>query len=179
MAGRVSAIRYAQAVYRIAEEENKLDKWRQDLTAVARLTVDAHIKAFLENPKVHFKDKRNILAGKLGGMNPLVLNLIYLLITKGKLSLLTDIVDEYELLVDRQQNIEQAEVVTAFTLSEQEEISLSQRLGKLVGKKVILKTKVDPKIISGMIVKVGNKLIDGCTRSKLSVLKKELSEGGV
>lgn len=179
MAERVSAMRYAQAVFRIAGEEKKLDEWRQDLTAVTRLTRDIHIKTFLENPKIHLKDKRNILAGRLGGMNPQVLNLVYLLISKGRLALLQDITAEYELLVDRQQGIEQAEVVTAVPLSDQDELSLTQRLSKLVGKKVILKAKVDPGIVSGMVARVGDKLIDGSTRSKLSVLKKELSEGGV
>ena len=179
MAERVSAMRYAQAVYRIAGEENKLDKWRQDLTEVARITSNVHIKAFLENPKVHFKDKRKVLAGMLGGMNPLVLKLVYLLISKGRLALLTDISDEYSLMINKHQGIEQAEVVTAVPLSEQEEINMTKHLSKLTGKKVVIKTKVEPKIISGMIARVGDKLIDGCTRSKLAVLKKELSEGGV
>ncbi len=179
MAGKVSAMRYAQAVFKIAEEENKLEKWRQDLTVVAKLAGDVYIKAFFENPKIHFKEKRNLLAGRMSGMNPLVLNLVYLLISKGRLALLTDIAAEYRLLVDRQQGIEQAEVITAIPLSEQEELSLTQRLSQLVGKKVVIKTKVDPRIISGMIARIGDKLIDGSTRSKLSVLRKELSEGRV
>ena len=178
MAERVSAMRYAQAVYRIAEEENKLDKWLQDLKAITLQTADAQIKAFLQNPKVHFKDKRRILADKLGGMNPTVLKLVYLLITKGRLALLPDISEEYGILYDKHHGIEQAEVITAVPLSEQEELDLKRHLSEITGKQVVVKTKVDPGKISGMIVRVGDKLIDGCTRSKLSALKRELGEGG-
>jgi len=179
LAERIAAMRHAQAVYRIAEEENKLDKWRQDLAAIVSLIEDAYIKAFLQNPKVSLKDKRRILADGLGGMNPLVLNLVYLLISKGRLELLPDISDEYRLLIDRKKGIEQAEVITAVPLSEQEEKNLAQHLSILTDKKVVLKTRVEPEIISGMIIRVGDKMIDGSTRSKLAVLKKELSEGGV
>jgi len=157
LAERIAAMRHAQAVYRIAEEENKLDKWRQDLAAIVSLIEDAYIKAFLQNPKVSLKDKRRILADGLGGMNPLVLNLVYLLISKGRLELLPDISGEYRL----------------------QEKNLAQHLSILTDKKVVLKTKVEPEIISGMIIRVGDKMIDGSTRSKLAVLKKELSEGGV
>jgi len=170
----VLAKRYAQAVFEIASEKKELDRWQSDLEKVTRLSQDAEILAFLESPKVHFDDKVRLLSQRLGGINPLTLNLVYLLVAMGRPGMIGDIADEYQRLLDSYRGIERAEVATAIPLGAQDKLKLSQRLGALVGKKIVLKAEVDPKLISGMVVRVGGKLLDGSTRSKLAALKREL-----
>lgn len=179
MARRVSAIRYAQAAFQIAGDKNELDVWRRDLKRVARLGEDAEIRAFLEEPKIRFEDKAKLLAEQLVELNPLVLNLTYLLITKGRFNFIGDISDEFERLLSSYRGIEQAEVTTAVPLSDEAKNRLKRRLGALVAKKIVLKTRVDPSLVSGMVARIGDRLLDGSTRSGLAALRRELRQGRI
>ena len=175
MARRVYAKRYSQAVFNIALETNQLDRWQSDLRKIAILAEDATLIAWLESPKFHFDDKARLLSERLGDINPLALNLVYLLVTRGGLSMLGDIADEYQRLLDSYRGIERAEVTTAVPLDDEDKQKLGERLGAVVGKKVVLKPKVDSSLIGGIIARIGDKLLDGSTRSKLVALKRELA----
>jgi F-type H+-transporting ATPase subunit delta len=179
MAKRTYARRYAQAVFSIAREKNELDRWQSDLRKIAALGDDAQFVAFLENPKVHFEDKAKLLSKALGKVNPLALNLVYLLVSKGRLGMVADIADEYQRLLDSYRGIEQAEVTTAIKLDDADKRKLEKRLEALVGKKVVLKPSVDPEVLGGVVARIGGKLLDGSTRSKLMALKKALAGGEV
>jgi F-type H+-transporting ATPase subunit delta len=179
MARKSYARRYSQAVFSIAREKSELDRWQSDLKKIAALAGDAELIAFLENPKIRFEDKAKLLAKALGKVNPLALNLVYLLVTKGRFSMVADIADEYQRLLDSYRGIEQAEVTTAIPLDEKDRRKLEKRLEMIVGKKVVVKSKVDPDVLGGVVARVGGKLLDGSTRSKLMALKKALAGGEV
>ncbi len=175
MAKRVHARRYSQAVFEIALETKELDRWQSDLRRMATLSEDTRLVAWLESPKFHFDDKARLLSERLGDINPLALNLAYLLVTRGRLSMAGDIADGYQRLLDSYRGIEQAEVITTFPLDNEDELRLEERLGAMVGRKVVLKPEVDSSIIGGIVARIGGKLLDGSTRSKLVALKKELA----
>ena len=86
-----------------------------------------------------------------------------------------DIIAEYQRLVDSYRGIEQAEVITAISLDNKGQRMLKERLETALGKTVELKPKVDTSLIGGIIARIGGKLIDGSTRSKLEALKKDLA----
>lgn len=178
MARRFYARRYAQAVFSIAREKKELDRWQSDLEKVAGLGEDATVTALLENPKVPFEAKAKILSEHLGDVNPLALNLVYLLVTKGRLGMLGDIADEYQVLLDGYYGIERAEVTTAVALDDKEVAELGERLGKMLGKKVVVEARVDKGLIGGMVARVGGKLLDGSTISKLMGMREALAGGG-
>jgi F-type H+-transporting ATPase subunit delta len=175
VARRFYARRYAQAVFNIAREKKDLDKWQSDLEKVARLAKDATVTALLENPKVPFEAKAKILSEHLGDINPLALNLVYLLVAKGRLGMLGDIADEYQLLLDSYRGIERAEVATAVALDDKEVAELEKRLGAMLGKKVVVEARVDKGLIGGIVARVGGKLLDGSTISKLMAMRKALA----
>jgi F-type H+-transporting ATPase subunit delta len=179
MARRSYARRYAQAVFDIARERNELDRWQSDLEKIATLADDAELIALLENPKVRFEDKAKILAKGLGDINPLALNLVYLLVTRGRFGMVADIADEYQRLLYSYRGMEQAEVTTAVELDADERRKLEERLEAVVGKKVVLKSSVDPSVLGGIVARIGGKLLDGSTRSRLMALKKALASGEV
>ncbi len=179
MAKRTYARRYSQAVFDIARERNELDKWQSDLRKIATLGEDARFIALMENPKIHFEDKAKLLSKVLGDVNPLALNLVYLLVTKGRLSMVADIADEYQRLLDSYRGIERAEVTTAIELDAEDKRKLEERLEAVVGKKVVVKPRVDPSVLGGVVARIGGKLLDGSTRSKLMALKKALASGEV
>lgn len=178
MARRVYARRYAQAVFNIALEREELDRWQSDLRRIASLGEDATFIALVESPKLHFEDKARLLSERLGDINPLALNLAFLLVARGRLAMVGNIADEYQRLLDSYRGIERAEVITAILLDDEDKLKLAERLGAVVGKKVVLKPEVDTSLIGGFIARIGGKLIDGSTRSKLDALKRELVRAG-
>ncbi len=178
MARRAYARRYAQAVFEIALETKELDKWQSDLRKIVSVVEDAALVAFLESPKVHFEDKARLLSERLKGINPLALNLTLLLVTKGRLSIIGEIADEYQRRLNSYRGIEPAEVITAIPLDDKDKLKLTEHLGAIVGKKVVLKSEVDSALIAGFVARVGSKLLDGSTHSKLMILKKELAGTG-
>ncbi|GAI55396.1 unnamed protein product, partial [marine sediment metagenome] len=154
-ARKVYAKRYSQAVFEIALETKELDRWQSDLRKIATLSEDARFIAWLESPKFHFDDKARLLSEQLGDINLLALNLAYLLVTRGRLSMAGDIADEYQRLLDSYRGIEQAEVTTAFPLDDEDKLRLEERLSATVGKKVVLKPEVDSSIIGGIVARIG------------------------
>ena len=175
MARRVYARRYAQAVFEIALETEELDSWQSDLRKITSLGEDATFIAFLGSPKFHFDDKARLLRERLDDISPLALNLVYLLVTRGRLSTVGEIADEYQRLLDSYRGIEHVEVTTAIPLDDKDKLRLEESLGAAVGKKVVLKPEVDSSLIGGIIARIGGKLLDGSTRSKLEALKRELA----
>jgi F-type H+-transporting ATPase subunit delta len=169
-----SAGRYAQAVFEIALEKNELDGWQTDLSRIAAMGEDKEFAGLIENPRVPFSDKQKLLSAGFGDAGPLVLNLVYLLITRNSIDMLGQIADEYRKLLDSHRGIEQAEVTTAVPLDEGEIKKLEEDLGALVGKNVVIRPEVDPALMVGITARVGGKLIDGSTRSRLERLKKQI-----
>ena len=166
--------RYAQAVFELALEKNELEKWQADLRKVADTVGDKEFLEALESPRIKAEDKSKLIAKVLPDLSPLVMNLLQLLIARSGIGMIGDIAAEYERLMDSYRGIETAEVITALPLDEKDKQKLAERLGAVVGKKVTLRAEVDPEILGGIIARVGGKLLDGSTRSKLIALKREL-----
>ena len=178
MARRAYARRYAQAVFEIALETKELDRWQSDLREIVRAVGDTALMAWLGSPKVPFGDKTRLLSERMKGINPLAFNLALLLVNKGRLSIIGEITDEYQRLLNSYRGIEPAEVITAIPLEDEDKQKLVEHLGALVDKKVVLKSEVDPALIGGFVARIGSKLLDGSTRSKLIALKGELAGTG-
>lgn len=174
MPKKAYARRYARAVFEIALEKKELERWQADLQKIAGVVSDDTVLAALENPKLKSDDKTKLLSENLGDINPLALNLVCMLIAKNGISMISDIADEYQSLLDGYHGIQSAEVITAVPLDDKDKEKLAENLSALVGSKVVLKSEVDPEIIGGIVARVGGKLLDGSTRSKLAALKREL-----
>jgi F-type H+-transporting ATPase subunit delta len=174
MATVASARRHAQAVFQIALERGELDLWRGDLERISEAMKDPLVYAFLESPKIHFDEKARILSQSLEGINPLAMNLAYLLVARRRLGIAGDIVTEYQRLVDEHRGIAHAEVATAVPVDEVVKDKLAHRLGDLVGKEIVLSSRVDPSLIGGLMARVGDKLIDGSTKTRLLSLRQSL-----
>lgn len=170
-----SARRYAQAVFQIAKERGELEEWLIDLKQIAELASNQDLKFLLENPRLSLNEKMLLLKETLK-INPLALNLAGILIAKGRLGLAKGIVREYEKLLLEHYGIEEVELVTAIPLEEKEKDYFAQRISQILGKKVILRSSVNPDIIGGLIVRTEGLLLDGSIKSKLESLKRSLIE---
>jgi F-type H+-transporting ATPase subunit delta len=176
MAITTSNRRYAQAVFEIALESNKLKEWQSNLAKITKLVEDNEFISLAENPKVPFDLKTELVQEKLGKINPMSLNLVYLLVSKGRLRTAGQIFDEYSRLLNEHYGIRSAEVTTAIPLDSAEKEKLAHNLEAMVGKKVSMQVQVDPEILGGFIAKIDDSLIDGSIRNRLELLKKRLTE---
>jgi len=174
MPRKVYGRRYAQAIFEIALEKKELERWQSDLQKIVEAIGDETFLAAMESPKIKIDDKTKLLNQRLGDINPLAYNLVHLLITRGGIGMIGDITEEFQRMVDSYHGIQTAEVITAVPLDDNDKKRLADNLGAMVGTKVVLKSEVDPEIIGGIIARVGGKLLDGSTRSKLAALKREL-----
>ena len=166
--------RYAQAIFELALEKKELERWQADLERISGAIGDRDFLAALESPKISLEKKTELLSQRLAGLNPLAMNLVYLLVVRAGIGMAGDIAAEYRRLLDSYRGIEPAEVITAVPLDEDDMQELTKNLSAVVGKEVVVKAEVDPEILGGIIARVGGKLLDGSTRSKLAALKREL-----
>ena len=178
MAKKAYARRYAQAVFEIALEKKGLERWQTDLQKIVGAVSDSTFMAALESPRIKIEDKSRFLKERLTDIDPLALNLVLLLIARSGIGMIGEIAGEYKRLLDIYRGVESAEVTTAVPLDDKDKKKLAVKLGALVGAEVELETQVDPAILGGIVARVGGRLLDGSTRSKLAALKKELVGGG-
>ncbi|MGA2366988.1 MAG: ATP synthase F1 subunit delta [Dehalococcoidia bacterium] len=176
MISTISARRYAQAIFQIAEANKNLDEWQKELGKLAELMKDREMVNLIDHPKVPFNLKSELIKQKLKTSNELVLNLCYLLILKDKLKNVDQIADEYGALLDEQRGIKHALVTTAVAIDDTEKQRIAGQLEKITGKKVSVKLQVNPSIVGGMVARIGDTLIDGSVRNKLDLLRRDLVE---
>jgi F-type H+-transporting ATPase subunit delta len=179
MAKKANPRRYAQAVFEIALEKKNLDRWQSDLQKAVDAVAKDDFLAALESPKIKFEVKSQLLKKRLKKISPLAMNLLLLLISKSDIGIIAEIAQEYKLLLNDYRGIKSADVLTALPLDDKDEKELADKLGKMVDAKVELKSRVEPEILGGIVARVGGKLLDGSTRSKLLALKKALAAGEI
>lgn len=179
MASGVGGKRHAQAVFQIALEINELERWRSDLRIMGERLGDPQLVDLLENPKVPFGEKQRIIQTVCAGVGPLAMNLGFLLVAKNHLGMLDDLITEYGHLMDAHQGREHAEVTTAVSLEEREKQMIKTKLSEALQKEVVVSTRVDPEIVGGMVVRIGDQLIDGSIHARLQSLKRSLIEAEV
>ncbi len=177
MADTIQARRYAQAMFELAQEQQQADAWQADLQSMALAAGDKAVLDVLENPAVSRQQKDDMLARATRDVSPMVMNLIGLLVSRGTIRLLSEISNEFDRLLDESRGIASGSVITAVPIDEKEQKKLNVEIGGLMKKTVELEPAVDPDILGGMVVRVGGKLLDGSTRSKLAALKRQLASG--
>ncbi|MBI4571474.1 MAG: F0F1 ATP synthase subunit delta [Chloroflexi bacterium] len=172
-----AAKRYAQAAFALARERNELDVWERQLATLGEAAGQRDVLAFLASFQVSREAKQAFLQRVLEQPAALVWNLVRLLASKGRLTLLPQIAEHFAALLDEQRGIAHAEVVTAVALSDADKQALARRLSDLTGKQVQVEVQEAPEILGGVIARIGDRLIDGSTRNKLLALKRRLAGG--
>jgi F-type H+-transporting ATPase subunit delta len=168
------AKRYAQAIFELATENGDYDAWARDLESIATVFGDADVAAVLKSVRVPSRDKEALLDRLLADVRPLGKNLARILVANGRIDHAAAIRDAYRERLDAQRGIVHADVTSAVPLSEEERRELLSRLSSMTGATVDLRSRVDPSILGGLIVRIGDRLIDGSTRAKLVALRKQL-----
>ena len=174
MARRPVAKRYAQAAFAIAQEQGRLEEGLAELQTAVDALSDSETMAFLQLPKVSLDRKLQLLRDVLKDLSPAVLNLLGLLTSKGGLPALPGVLSEYQRLLDESQGRERAEVTAALDLDEAQREKLGQLLSTLLDKEVVLTTRTDEEVLGGVLVKIGDRIIDGSARGRLRSLRQSV-----
>ena len=179
MAKAPKAKRYAQALFELAQQRRAAEAWLGELTAVARALSNESVAAFLSSPRAKAADKLAIVSRVTAGRDPVIANFVGLLTDRQGLGLIGRIVDEYAELLDVAMGRVRAEVTTATGLTAAQERRLRESLGASLQKEIVLETRQDPDIIGGMVVRVGDQIIDGSVRTKLATMRQRLAQGSL
>jgi F-type H+-transporting ATPase subunit delta len=171
----LQAKRYSQAIFQIALQRKELERWQSDLKRIAVIGRNVDLAGAIDNPRFSFEQKSRLLRSQLKDINPLALNLAFILINRGNFNLINEIVTAYQGLMDDFKGIDKAEIVTAVPLDENDKVKLVAYLESITGKKIVLIERVDPTIVGGLIARVGGKIVDGSTHSQLTKLRESLA----
>ncbi len=170
------AKKYAVAMFEVAQDDNKLVEYGEQLEEIRQLFVNQPIlKAYMSNPQIQPKAKKELLNKVFGSdIEKSIHNFIFLLIDKRRIALIEEIVGEYQALSNEVRNIVVAHVTTASTIDKKQQDALTAKLEAVTGKHVQLKLHIDKDIIGGVVVKMKDKLIDGSVISQIKSLEKQL-----
>jgi len=173
-----AARRYAEAAFELALRDDALDGWRDDLAAAAQLVGDERILAIVGSPARPISDRRAVLDNLLGGrVRPQVANLARLLTERGRVDLLPAVASQYRRLLNRHRGVVDAVVTSAVPLNADETAAVRARVEQMSGAAVELRGVVDPDLIGGLTIRVGDRLLDASVRGRLERLRDQLVVG--
>lgn len=166
---------YAEAVFAVARESGRLEAWRDILAFLADIARDERFQKLYRSPKFD----RNFLEGLIFEAGQEILdeggrNFVRLLLENDRLELAPEIFQLYEALRREHEGEVEAEVVSARPLTKREQQQLLSRLRKRLGRKVRAHFREDPSLIGGVVVRYGDKVIDGSVRGQLDALRRQL-----
>lgn len=172
----IIADRYAIALMDLAQKQDMFDKFDADLALVKEtLNINNDLKDFLEHPLIQSNDKKEVIDRIFGNyVSVYTLNLIKLLIDKNRIFILSILADHYKALLNKKRNISTAQIITAIEIDEDTKNRVKEKLERVFNQTIEIETAVDKDIIAGMIVKIGDKVIDGSIRTKLETMKKQV-----
>jgi len=164
--------RYATAVYSAASKEKQLESVENDFKQIhAVIAKKGGFADFLRNPSLKRTDKKNLMSTILGGTkaSKLTTNLLTLLAENGRLNRLDGITNAFSTIMSAHRGEIQCEVITAKPLDKALQTELEAALKSFVkaGQSVQIKTSVDPTLLGGMVVSIGDKYVDMSTSSKI------------
>ena len=177
MPGKVSGKRYGQAIFELAQEQGETAPWGQDVALVAEAFEDTDFNALLKHAGVSAEDKLSAVETVLGGVNPMVRNMVNLLVARGLVGAIPDACREYTELLDQQQGRQRVEVTTAVPLEPAEIERINDFVAGLIGREVVVTPHVDESILGGLVIQIGDRLLDGSARARLNGLRERLSAG--
>jgi F-type H+-transporting ATPase subunit delta len=178
----VVARRYAKALFLFTEKRAEIGRALEDLKVTREvLAPGARVRTFLASPEVAPADKRRVLRGALEGRAlPSVIVFLDLLLRKKRLAVLGEIADEYEALVERAQGVCHVHVVSAVPLTADERRRLEKTMeGYTQARHVRLDAEVDPDVVGGALVRIGDRLVDRTVTGLLGSLRRQLSHAVV
>ncbi len=174
MSGQRAAIRYAKALLSLSEEKNSSEAVNKDMVLIAQtISENKDLKQALESPVVPSSAKKAVVLEVFNDAHNHTKNLVDTLIANNRISILSEVAEQYMRLHDELKGIQLATVTTAVPLSANLEKKVMEKVKELTGKEAELNKVVDESILGGFILRVGDTQYDASIANKLEKLKRE------
>jgi F-type H+-transporting ATPase subunit delta len=176
-----AARRYAGALFNLARDRNELQPVAEGLNTVAQVSAASpELMTVLHHPRITQQRKKEILAHVFGGqVKADVEHLLLMMVEKDRAMIIPNVATQFNRLMDEYLRETDAEATSAIPLTPQQEAALLDRLQTVTGMRVRLKTRVDESILGGLVVRIGDKLIDASVASQLQRMKDSLKQAKV
>jgi len=166
---------YAEAAFEIARDQNAMDDWARMLAFGAAIVRDPRVADALDNPRLGAEEKESLLLSIAGdNLTPDCRNLFRVLVAADRVDLLPEIAALFEALKDREENAAKAQIESAFELTDAQIADLKAMLEKRFGKRIETTVRVNPQLIGGARVTVGDTVIDASISAKLDAMAAQL-----
>jgi len=169
---------YARSLFEVAREQDKLDELREQLSQFAdALDSNRELAVFFFSPYFSTIEKQDALGRILDGAEEVFLNFLKLLIENHRMPVIFRVRREYERLWERENKLLPVVLTSAVELDGQTIKDLGDRIGERTGRTVTLTTHVEPDILGGIVVRVGNSILDASIRNRLEQLRMQVAQG--
>ena len=169
---------YARSLFEVAREHAKLDVLREQLAQFAdALDANRQLAMFFFSPYFSSEEKQQALERAIEGAEETLLNFLKVLIENHRMPVIFRIRQEYQRLWDEENRTLPVEVTSAIALDQTTTESLARTIGERAGRKVTLEARVDPDILGGIVVRVGNSILDASIRNRLEQLRRHVAQG--
>jgi F-type H+-transporting ATPase subunit delta len=167
---------YAETLLTLSKKEGKQEEWGDLIAAIGvAMEEDRTLKSFLESPKLAASQKIEILSRALGKrVPPVFLRFLETVISKRRQMLIPVIAAEYRALIDESEGRVHANVTVAREPAGPEKDALARQLSRVLGKRVVPHITLNPAILGGLIVKIGDTVMDGSVRRRLATLRSRM-----
>ena len=169
---------YARSLFEAAKEQGKLDELREQLGQFAdAVQENRELQVFFFSPYFSTKEKQEALGRLLVDADSQLVNFLELLIENHRMPVIFRIRRTFEHLWERENRLLPVEITSAIELDDATTGSVAQRIGESTGQRVTLTTRVDPSILGGIVVRVGNSILDASIRNRLEQLRRHVALG--
>jgi F-type H+-transporting ATPase subunit delta len=167
---------YARSLFQVAREQGKLDEIREQLGAFAdALDSDHDLQVFFFSPYFSTAEKGDGLDRALDGADPILVNFLKLLIENHRMPVIFRVRRDFDALWEEENRLLPVSVTSAVELDQDTVRQIGDRIAQQTGRKVELSSNVDPDILGGMVVRVGNQVLDASVRNRLEQLRKQVA----
>jgi F-type H+-transporting ATPase subunit delta len=175
MSGSRAAVRYAKAILSFALEQNKEVEVNNDMLLIAStINENRDLQVLLDNPVLKSDLKKSTLKEVFASkVSSLSIGLIDLLIDNKRLAIIKEVADKYTVLYDKLKGIEVAKVTTAIPLTKELNAQVLKKVKEITGKEATIENNVNPDIIGGFILRIGDVQYDASISNKLKVLRRQ------
>jgi F-type H+-transporting ATPase subunit delta len=168
---------YARSLFEVANEQDKLDLVRDQLGEFAdALGKSRELQMFFFSPYFSTQEKKDGLDRAVTGTDPVFLNFLQLLIEKHRMPVLFRVRENYDAMWEEENKLLPVEITSAVELDESIVKQLGDRISEQTGRKVDLSSRVEPDILGGIVVQVGNSVLDASVRSRLEQLRRQVAK---
>ena len=166
---------YARSLFEVASEQDKLDIVREQIGAFADALDDTReLQVFFFSPYFSTQEKEDGLERAVSDADPVVLNFLKLLIEKHRMPVIFRVRATYDRLWEEENKLLPVEITSAVELDESIVRQLGDRIAEQTGRKVELSSRVEPEILGGIVVQVGNSVLDASIRNRLEQLRRQV-----